>query len=422
MTPGKSIQCRRSHSIRKKHSRVSDMQDTRPEKVLIIESGEGVGGSAFSMYRIVKYLDKQKYAPHVFVYYQTQAFADIEKLGIPVTRLRLFRPFPEELPNNGSLFRSLRNYIGVYGNMLMEILYNGVKLARFIRKNQINIVHCNNGFFENIAAAFAARISGRPCVCHIRGTEPLMKIEEKLPGWINRFIVLNYEMLEVYSAAFGESKVRLVHNGVDLDNFANPEAGRIRSEFSIPEDAYAIGTFARLVEGKGIPEFLKAAAIVAQDRPNLVFLIAGGGSPADSGFVDQLHAMRDELGLSEQVIFAGWRDDVKDCMAAMDLVLQISTTFPEGMSLAPIEAMAMGKPVIVTDIAGYADIVDDGKTGYIVRAGDVAQLATLIATLADDNDLSRTLGENAYQRVLDMFESSIVARRVEEIYAQALSG
>ena len=398
------------------------MHSEPPKNVMIIESGEGVGGSAFSMYRIIKGLDESRYRPHIFVYYRTPVFAEIEALGVPVTVLPIRSPFPRALPDDDTLFRRCRNYVSVYGNLLFETFSNGIRLARIIRKAGIDIVHCNNGIFENFAAVFAARLTGTPCISHVRGTEPIMKVERLFQRWISRIIVLNHEMFDLYVDVFGAERVSLVYNGVDLDEFEDSDPQKIRDEFSIDVNSFCVGTFTRLIEGKGIPEFLQVAACACEEHDDLIFFVAGRGAAPNSKFEAGLYAQAERLSLGERIIFAGRRDDVQDCMSAMDLVLQISTTYPEGMSLAPIEAMALSKPVIVTDIAGYENIVVHGKTGFVVPAGDIDILTELVGRLAGDRDLARGLGESARQRVLEKFDHRIVAGRVEEIYAQTLCG
>ena len=389
-----------------------------PRDVLIIESGEGVGGSAFSMFRIIKYIDRSKYRMHAFVYYRTKVFADIEALGVPVTVLPIRAPFPPRLPEDGTFRRCCRNYITVYGNLFVEAVCNGLKLARFIRRNRISIIHCNNGFFENIAAVFAARLTGTPCVAHIRGTEPLMRIERYLNSWLRKAIVLNQQMLDEYADAFGSERVALVYNGVDLDLIDAAAGQKVREEFSIDDGTFSVGTFARIEAGKGIEEFIIAAAKASRSRDDLVFFIAGAASPG-SRLDEEYRSLAAELGIGSRVIFAGWRDDAVHCMAAMDLILQVSTTYPEGMSLAPIEAMALSKPVIVTDNPGYANIVLDNQTGFVVPMGDTDRLAELICRLADDRGFARQLGRNGRRRVLEEFDYRIVARHVEDIYAEA---
>ncbi len=400
-------------------SRVT-MSSERLIKVMLVESGEGVGGSAFSLYRLTKGLDKSMFQPHVFVYYRTPVFADIESLGVPVTVLPIYSPFSRVLVDDDTFFRKCRNYVAVYGNLLFEIFGNGIRLARAIHKTGIEIVHCNNGIFDNLAAVVAARLAGKPCISHIRGTEPLLKIERLVRPWLSQIIVLNNEMLDVYVDQFGAEKVGLVGNGVDLDEFKDSNPRKIRQEFSIDDNTFCVGTFTRLIEGKGVPEFLQVAARTCERHDNLLFFVAGRGASPNSDFEAGLRKQVNQLGLNDRIIFAGHRDDVPDCMSAMDLVMQISQTYPEGMSLAPIEAMALAKPVIVSDIAGYENIVVHGETGFVVPAGDIDTLALQVGRLAADRELARRLGKRGYQRVREEFDHRIVAGRVEEVYAKTL--
>jgi glycosyltransferase involved in cell wall biosynthesis len=295
-----------------------------------------------------------------------------------------------------------------------------MRLATLTKKLDIQVVHCNNGIFENFAAVFAARLANVPCVSDVKGTEPLLKIERLFSGWIKRAIVLNQAMFDQYSAAFGKERVRLVFECVDMDSAKHPNTSKIRIEFAIRPGTFCIGTFARLIEGKGIPEFIKAAAEVLKIKENVQFFIVGDAVSGTSDFEQSLRTLAHELGVDQHLTFTGWRSDVIDIMSAMNVVLQISTTFPEGMPLAPIEAMALRKPVVVSDIAGYTDIVDDGETGFIVPAGDVKSLVAAVIKIVADEDLARNLGSNGQQKVLKYFDAKIRARRIQEIYDEVL--
>jgi glycosyltransferase involved in cell wall biosynthesis len=332
------------------------MVAVKQKNILYIESGPGLGGSAFSLYRVLKNLDRSKYNPYVFAYYEAPVFREIAALGVPVKMLPIYQPFPSQLVSDNTLVRRCRNYVALYGNLFIETLLNGMRLARFIKKLDIQVVHCNNGIFENFAAVVAARLANVPCVSDVKGTEPLLKIERLFSGWVKRAIVLNQAMFDHYSAVFGNHRVNLVFECIDLDSAKNPNTSKIRKEFAIRPRTFCIGTFARLIEGKGIPEFIKAAAKVIKIKENVQFFIVGDAASGNSDFEQRLRTLAHELGADQHITFTGWRSDVIDIMSAMNLVLQISTTFPEGMPLAPIEAMALRKPVVVSDIAGYTDI------------------------------------------------------------------
>lgn len=389
-------------------------------KVLFVESGLGYGGSAFSLARLVKSLDPARYEPHVVVSHGGEGFERVRSLGIPVRILPFFRPLFSRSPQDNTLRSKVRNFSSVYGNLGADTLYNGIRLASYIRRHRIDLVHLNNGLAENLSGAFAARLARVPCVAHLRGTEWLTKVDKRFATWVSAVITLNSSMFQHCVPVFGNDKVHLIFNGVDLDAFQDPRPEKIRQEFGIRPNTFLVGTFARLVEGKGIPEFVAAAARVNRLHRDSRFFIIGHEPMANKGFEVSMRKLAAELGLSDQLVFAGWRNDRIDMMAAMDVVLQISTTFPEGMSLAPLEAMALGRPVIVTSIPGYEFCVDGGRTGFVVAPGDVEALADKVLMLACDRDLGQRMGEEGYRKALREFDIRLTAARVREVYDQVL--
>lgn len=194
----------------------------------------------------------------------------------------------------------------------------------------------------------------------------------------------------------------------------------MRREYLGNNGHFAVGTVARLIPGKGIPEFIRAAAEVLKVRNDVSFFVIGDDPLLDRSFEKQMKQLATNLGISEQLTFTGWRDDVIDLMAGFDLVVQFST-FTEGMSLTPIEAMALGRPVITSDVPGYVDTVQDKVTGFIVRAGDVPSLTGEILHLATDRQLGSQLGAKGRERALNCFDARVTARRIEEIYESVLS-
>src|SRR5438552_2253153 len=389
-------------------------------KVLFIESGPGHGGSAFSLFRLVKSLDPARYEPHVVVFHSARAFDDVRSLGVPVTKLQVPRPFPDSLPAGRSLLDRARNDLSFYGNLAADTLYNGIRLARYVRRNRIDIVHLNNGIIENLCGVFGARLARVPCISHARGTARLMKVEKYCARWVSAVITLNSTMLAHYARVFGSAKTYLIYNGVDLEAFQTPDPQRIRQEFAMEPSTFAVGTFARMVAGKGIPEFVATADRVSKADPRTRFFVVGGDSAKDRAFEAKMREFADQAGLGSRLVFTGWRDDRIDVMAAMDLVLQISTTFPEGMSLAPLEAMAMSKPVIVTRIPGYEFCVDDGRTGFMVEPGDIQTLTEKVLIVVRDGDLARQMGQEGYRKALREFDVRLTAGKVQKIYDRLL--
>jgi glycosyltransferase involved in cell wall biosynthesis len=398
---------------------IAHNEPTTPRRVLFLESGLGYGGSAFSLLRLVKSLPP-RYAPHVIVSHDAEPFDRIRQLNIPVHTLPLFNPFFGTAAHDRTLFERARNYCSVYGNMASDTFCNGLRIARYIRRQNLNLVHLNNAIGENLCGLLAARLAGVPCVSHVRGTEPLTKVERYCSRWVSAVITLNRSMLRHYTAVMGAQKTHLILNGVDLDHLRVAKREKVRREFGMDPETFAVGRFARLVEGKGIPGFVHIASRVAAEHIRSRFFIIGNDSTQDRRFEARLRRLASELAVDGRLVFTGWRSDHLDLMAAMDVVLQISTTFPEGMSLAPLEAMALAKPVIVTQIPGYELSVDDGRSGFVVAPGAIGAVAEKVLLLARDRGLATRLGLEAQRKAMAQFDIRQIASQIAALYDRVL--
>ncbi len=167
------------------------------------------------------------------------------------------------------------------------------------------------------------------------------------------------------------ARVRLIWNGAPLDEFApvpRERALAVRRALGISDDALVVGAVGRLSDQKGHRYLVDAAARILDERPEVRFLVAGDGDRMDS-----LKTQARDLGIAEQVVFAGHRTDIPDVLGAID-VLAISSLY-EGTPLALFEAMAAGKAIISTAVDGCREVLSDGETGLLVPPGDAAALA-----------------------------------------------
>ena len=392
------------------------------KKILYYESGSGFGGSAVSLYRLIKHLDKESYHPYVLVHGVGPRIKQIEAMDdVSVTQLRFYHPIPELNGSNRGFSAPFVKNLCFYTNFLLNTFINASNIYATLKKNSIDLVHLNNGIFENFPALIASKFCGIPCISHVRGTEPVTRIEKVLGKWVKKIITLNSRMYNLYKSLFGADRACIVFNGVDLEAFENVGKGKLRQEYQVPQDNFAVGTVARLVPGKGIPEILKAATEVIKVNKKVTFFVIGDDPLLDRSYECQMKKLCNSLGLNNHVIFTGWRDDVIDLMAGLDLVVQFST-FPEGMSLTPIEAMALSKPVITSNVPGYTDTVEHGVTGFIVSSGDIHALSKRILEISMNRDFGYALGNNGRKKVEAEFDVKRTVSRVQEIYRVVLDG
>ena len=182
--------------------------------------------------------------------------------------------------------------------------------------------------------------------------------------------------------------------GLNLDPFLRCEdlRGQLRTELGLQPDTLLVGSVARLVPIKAHDVFLKAAAKVCVRFPQSRFLLVGDGER-----LAELQLLVERLGLREQVIFLGWRQDLDRVLADLDLV--VLTSRNEGSPVCLIEAMAAARPVVATRVGGVGDVVDDGITGSLVAADKPEDVADAIVELLGDEKRRRAMGEAARERV-----------------------
>jgi len=205
--------------------------------------------------------------------------------------------------------------------------------------------------------------------------------------------------------------------GVDLDRF-NPRAVdslAIRSQLGIHPAVSVIGIVARLSYEKGFREFFDAAAEISFVMPQVLFLVVG---PEEGVTQKELETITDQLGVRNKVRFLGMRTDMPELYSAMDVV--VLPTYREGLGVVLLEAGAMGKPVVTTDIRGCREAMRDGETGLLVPPRDAKALARAVIQLLQDPEKRRAMGEAGRRRVEALFDERQVFHQVESTYERLL--
>ena len=208
-------------------------------------------------------------------------------------------------------------------------------------------------------------------------------------------------------------------SGVDLAAFSREAAGeearrQMRAALGIPEGAPVVTMASRLLYDKGVLEFVEAARAVRARRPDAVFVLAGERDPGNRASVTEgdLAAWRE----SGDVVLPGHVTDVPCLLALSDVVALPS--YHEGVPRSLIEAAAMGKAIVATDIPGAAEVVEDGVNGTLVPPRDAGALASAIGTLLDDAGLREGYGEAGRRKAEREFDERAVAGRYVEEYAR----
>jgi len=205
-------------------------------------------------------------------------------------------------------------------------------------------------------------------------------------------------------------KVRLLPNAVDLKALEIPLT-REEAKARLGVRGFCLGAVGRLEEAKGHAFLLEGMQMLAPELPELTLLVAGDGR-----LREVLHRQRAALGLEGRVHFLGFRRDVPLIYRALDLYVQPSLW--EGLSLALLQAMGAGLPVVATRVSGFEEVITSGDNGILVPPRDAAALARAIRELYHDSMARRRLGEAARRTVAAGYSQELFLQRLETLYLE----
>jgi glycosyltransferase involved in cell wall biosynthesis len=207
-----------------------------------------------------------------------------------------------------------------------------------------------------------------------------------------------------------EAPVRRIYNGVDLSRYDHQEpCCTLPEEYGMEPGSQLVGVVARLEPEKGHPTLLEAWPAVLRAVPDVYLLIVGEGSRREA-----LEAMARELRIAHRVVFTGRRDDVPAVTRALDVAVLPSYREAQGLSI--LEAMALSRPVVASNVGGIPEMITDGITGLLVPPHDPDALAAAIIRLLRDHPFADTLGRAGHDLVHDRFCIDLMVDAVQQIY------
>lgn len=268
-----------------------------------------------------------------------------------------------------------------------------------------------------------------PCITHERCFLRFSELGLNFFGVLSRhykkvLTVSNVIRNNLLEQGFRNDVVQNVYDGIDDDAYrrrVKKNREDILSEFNIDEGDHIIGLVGNIREWKGQEFLVESLRILERELSNFVCLFIGDTAKNfsdDNAYQKRLLQKIDDYGLSKKIIFTGFRDDVPDLCNALDIQVNASIR-PDPFPHVILEAMALGKAVVATDLGGAKESVDDGKSGFLVSSESERQLAEKIKRLLTDNNLRNNMAACATKRVkLFSMESNI--KNTEKIYEKLL--
>jgi glycosyltransferase involved in cell wall biosynthesis len=302
-------------------------------------------------------------------------------------------------------------------------LLGSLRLRQLLLREHVAVIYGAAKDSESIFhwARFARR-SRIPIIwsCHDTNPKVLTFCNRGLGEYLDRVLAVSKHvestLLEAGLAC--PDKITVLYNGLDIKGWDKQLAGKpttLREELGIPPAQPVVGLVGRLDPIKGQLTLLRAAALVAQVRPDALFLLVGLTRPASrfarfASYYQEILAQLRSPVLRGRVLWTGWRNRMPPVMAALDILVQPSTRETFGRTL--VEAMATRKPVIASRVGGMPEVVVDQETGLLVPKEDAQSLAAAIITLLEDPPRARQMGEAGRRRVERLFS---LERRVTAV-------
>lgn len=304
-------------------------------------------------------------------------------------------------------------------------------LVKIIKEEKIDIIH-THGENGNFYGRIAAKIYKTPRLITTVHTfyRETLRDRYKL-SWMRNFaywqdiltsklcdaiIAVNNSIRDnLVTAGVNRKKIKVIPNGIDVDNYENVTSGsaELKVSLGLKGNEIVIGTAGRLSLVKNIETLLLAGKEVIKAIPEVRLVIIGDGPQ-----MQYLKKLSLKLGISGYVIFTGWQMDITKYLSIMDIF--VNTSLIEGSSFAILEAMALTKPVIATNVGGNPELIVAGETGHLTPFNDANALTSSILDILEDKDKALQMGKAGRKQVETHFHEKQMLKLTKEVYLELM--
>ena len=290
------------------------------------------------------------------------------------------------------------------------------KIIEIIKKEGIDLVHVHDSNALSLSLV-ALRFSPKVKLVYSRKRNNRVKNNyfkraKYNNPLITRMICVSQAVKDVLIPVLKDpEKAEVIYDGIDVEQFSQVQrTGAFRKDLKIGPDTVLIGNIAGLTKQKDLFTFIDAAELILKETSQKIKFIIIGEGPLKSELQD--HAIT--KGISEHIIFAGFRKDIHNILPDLDIFLISSET--EGLPLSVLEAFACKVPVVATAAGGTGEAVKHRITGMISPVKDPEKLAANVKALLGNKGLQEEITVNAQQLVLDKFSLDVMQRNYYDFY------
>ncbi len=372
-------------------------------RVLLTETVSELGGAQWSLFELAVQLVRDG----VDVCVAAPQGPLLEKLtgaNVPVAAIPTFRA------RRNALALFIQFFAGAKGS---------AQIRKAARRFKPEIVHANSITAGIVSLPLARK---HAFVCHVRDLrfpiKPMVQIAQQA-----RRVIANSEAVDGFLSEFlrrsQRSRLTRVVNGIDLAYFKPGDTREARQRCGLPQDVPLIGMIAHLAPWKRHDRFIEMAAVIAQQRPDVHFVIVGRDLLGENkAYRTAMRQLASERGVGKTLHWFEDISDPRDILQALDILVHPPHDEPFGRVLC--EAMAMEKPVVALQHNGPAAIVENGKTGLFVATPTPDLFTKAVFQLLDNPSQAAAFGAAGRERVKALFNIERTAREMRAVYQSAL--
>jgi len=371
---------------------------TRKLNILQYIETSGPGGAETVLINLARYLDRNRFEPSVILHRSGWVSERLAEYGIQAEIVPCARSWD------------------------VSFLYRFIRKCRELK---IDVIH-SHLFGAGLYACLAGAILRLPVIVTFHN-------ELFLPGRRERFLPLKNFLIRrladrivlvadymrpeyVTMGKYSEAKMTTIYNGIEFpQRLSESERTALRSKLNLGTDDPLVGHVANFRAPKGHEYLVESASEVAKQVPNVRFLLIG--DPGDGLIKAEVEKLAAQYNIEDNIVILGFRSDVSRLLSLMDVF--VLSSISEGHPLSVVEAMAAAKPVVVTNVGGLPEIVDDGHTGYLVQPKNPSALAEKIITLLAQPDLREQMGERAAKSAEGRFSLDAMIQNYEQLFDKA---
>jgi glycosyltransferase involved in cell wall biosynthesis len=296
------------------------------------------------------------------------------------------------------------------------------RIQKKLVNSEIKIVH-SHGYKSDLYGYIASRfVRSRIHLIATNHTWKLRTSMESIYKFIDKTLLKSFEAIiavsdevrgEMVRLGIDTDRLSIINNGVSTDGYDPLHRGAVRQGFNVEDDELIIGCVASLTIEKAHAELIHAFSILKSKVPRAKLILVGDGPEYLN-----LSALAESLGIKDEIIFTGQRQDVKNLYTAFDVFALVSHF--EGLPMAMLEAMAASLPVVVSAVGAIPHVIQPMVNGILIPPGDINSISDSLMKLAGDSVLRETLGKNARNEVVANYSVHRMASDYERLYGNIL--